>query len=261
MSSIRRKTKKAIQKRIKPVRPSKKVETNYRVRVRRHIRRIYDPLLSSKDWPAITPDRINRLKKKVTNRIDDSLKEGGSATKAIKSMVRDGNRYNKRSNRKLWSDAVGVSFAKIMDKEGIADIMKARISENASLIRSVSSEMLERTEDALWRQFNGQTTETLNGALSSIYGKANNRAKIIARDQTSKFNSALNRQRNENLGIEDYIWRTSGDERVRDEHDKNNGQSFSYENPPEDTGNPGDDVMCRCTAEPDVTAVLDRLGL
>lgn len=261
MSSVRRKTKRTIQRKVKPVRPSKTVETNYRIRVRKHIQRIYEPLFASQNWISITPERIDRLKRKVTKRINDSLKDGGSATKAVKAMVRDGNQYNKRSNRALWSDAVGVSFAKIMDREGITEIMQAKVRENVSLIRSVSSEMLERTEDVLWRQLNGQTTETLNAALSSIYGNANNRATIIARDQTSKFNAALNRQRNENLSVTKYIWRTSNDERVRDSHEANNGQTFEYDEPPPSTGNPGDDVLCRCTAEPDVGAVLDRLGL
>lgn len=46
-----------------------------------------------------------------------------------------------------------------------------------------------------------------------------------------------------------YIWRTSGDNKVRATHAVNNGKIFAWDNPPE-TGHPGDDYNCRCTAEP-----------
>ena len=46
-----------------------------------------------------------------------------------------------------------------------------------------------------------------------------------------------------------YIWRTRGDGKVRASHAVNNGRIFSWDNPPE-TGHPGEDYGCRCTAEP-----------
>jgi len=46
-----------------------------------------------------------------------------------------------------------------------------------------------------------------------------------------------------------YIWRTRGDPQVRPSHIENNGKVFAWDNPPE-TGHPGEDYNCRCTAEP-----------
>lgn len=46
-----------------------------------------------------------------------------------------------------------------------------------------------------------------------------------------------------------YIWRTSGDDKVRSTHAVNNGRIFSWNDPPP-TGHPGEDYNCRCTAEP-----------
>lgn len=46
-----------------------------------------------------------------------------------------------------------------------------------------------------------------------------------------------------------YIWRTTGDDKVRSSHAANNGKIFSWNNPPE-TGHPGEDYGCRCWAEP-----------
>lgn len=46
-----------------------------------------------------------------------------------------------------------------------------------------------------------------------------------------------------------YIWRTRGDDKVRPSHAANNGRVFSWNDPPE-TGHPGEDYGCPCTAEP-----------
>lgn len=45
-----------------------------------------------------------------------------------------------------------------------------------------------------------------------------------------------------------YIWRTQGDDKVRSSHAVNNGKIFAWDNPPQ-TGHPGEDYNCRCTAE------------
>lgn len=46
-----------------------------------------------------------------------------------------------------------------------------------------------------------------------------------------------------------YIWRTSGDSKVRSTHAENDGKIFAWDSPPE-TGHPGEDYNCRCWAEP-----------
>lgn len=46
-----------------------------------------------------------------------------------------------------------------------------------------------------------------------------------------------------------YIWRTSGDAKVRASHAANNGRIFAWDNRPI-TGHPGEDFGCRCKAEP-----------
>ena len=86
--------------------------------------------------------------------------------------------------------------------------------------------------------------------IQKIGRNTTKRAKLIARDQSSKLNSALNQQRQQNFGVEEYVWRTSGDERVRDNHRSKNGKTFRWDDPPKDTGHPGQDVQCRCVAQP-----------
>ena len=46
-----------------------------------------------------------------------------------------------------------------------------------------------------------------------------------------------------------YIWRTVGDDKVREAHAERDGCIFSWDDAPEG-GHPGEDYNCRCTAEP-----------
>ena len=45
-----------------------------------------------------------------------------------------------------------------------------------------------------------------------------------------------------------YIWRTAGDSKVRSSHAERNGETFSWDAPPEG-GHPGEAPNCRCRAE------------
>ena len=55
-------------------------------------------------------------------------------------------------------------------------------------------------------------------------------------------------------GIEEYIWSTTGDERVRDSHRELNGKKFRWDTPPENSDgracHPGEDYQCRCIGRP-----------
>jgi hypothetical protein len=64
-----------------------------------------------------------------------------------------------------------------------------------------------------------------------------------------RFKQGLDGYRQETLGIEQYIWRTMDDGKVRALHRQYDDRTFSWDNPPAD-GHPGDAFGCRCTAEP-----------
>lgn len=57
-----------------------------------------------------------------------------------------------------------------------------------------------------------------------------------------------------------YIWRTRGDDTVRPSHAANNGRVFAWNDPPE-TGHPGQDYGCRCTAEPFVPSINEHINI
>ncbi len=92
------------------------------------------------------------------------------------------------------------------------------------------------------------------------FGFGERRSKLIARDQVGKLYGQLNASRQKDIGVEKFTWRTVGDERVRDEHEALDGEVFSYDDPPEE-GLPGEEVLCRCSAEPlfsDLLAAADE---
>ena len=57
-----------------------------------------------------------------------------------------------------------------------------------------------------------------------------------------------------------YIWRTRGDEKVRQSHAANDGQIFAWDNPPP-TGHPGEDFGCRCTSEPYYPEIAEHVTI
>lgn len=121
-------------------------------------------------------------------------------------------------------------------------------ADNVALITKLADDQIDRIETTLSENY-GLRAEDLAKKLDEQGDVTGSRAKLIARDQTLKLNGQLTQTRQQSAGIEEYIWTTSGDERVRDEHAERDGERFRWDTPPED-GNPGQPIQCRCTAFP-----------
>jgi hypothetical protein len=63
------------------------------------------------------------------------------------------------------------------------------------------------------------------------------------------FRGLVNELRQRALGIEQYVWRSRDDARVRDSHADFDDRIFDWDTPPEG-GHPGQDYNCCCPAEP-----------
>lgn len=147
--------------------------------------------------------------------------------------------------------SVSVDISGALTMSGpIQAAMAAATQANVELITSIPSQYLEKVGNAVMDNFvEGTRWEDLAKAIEQVGEVTESRAKLIARDQTSKMNGAFNEERQTSLGIDQYIWQTSGDERVREEHAANDGQLFDWDKPPA-TGHPGEDINCRCVAIP-----------
>ena len=89
---------------------------------------------------------------------------------------------------------------------------------------------------------------------------AKTRADLIGRDQINKLNGQLSHLRQINTGITHYFWRDSDDNRVRASHLIFDNNRFSWKVGAPGGIHPGDEVQCRCWAEPDFSTVGISIG-
>ena len=160
--------------------------------------------------------------------------------------------------------SVSVDVSPMLTQSGpILEAMKAASKANLDLITSIPEQYFDKLGDAIGKNMDaGLRFEDLAKEVERIGDVTESRAKLIARDQTSKMNGAFNEARQTSVGIDKYVWQTAGDERVREEHAANDGQVFSWNDPPA-TGHPGEDIQCRCVAVPyfDLDNEEELLGL
>jgi SPP1 gp7 family putative phage head morphogenesis protein len=178
------------------------------------------------------------------------------------------------------TESIGVSMKNVLAQPGLnaPQLKAAQVRKMVQLTKSIPTEYMDRLETMVWDNLVkgtspggiiGQITSDpgmMKGLEASIKAEAKiaaasldgvtleariaNRVKFIARDQVAKANAALVQQRQTLLGVDQYIWSTSKDERVRDSHKSKEGKKYSWDSPPADTGHPGEDYQCRCVAIP-----------
>ncbi|KVZ03371.1 hypothetical protein WT64_11110 [Burkholderia stagnalis] len=147
--------------------------------------------------------------------------------------------------------AIGVDIRAALQMQNLGGVLEAAAATNVRLIKSVPQQYFDRiAAQVLVSVQQGQRYTSIVESIQNETGVTERRAKLIARDQTSKLNSSITEARQTALGIEEYEWQTSGDERVRDSHAENDGKVFRWDSPPAETGHPGHDVGCRCVALP-----------
>ncbi len=131
---------------------------------------------------------------------------------------------------------------------GLAPFIAERRRENIDLMKKAHGAFSEQLTALLTDEANfGMRSETLAARLAERGEVSEARAELIARDQTLTLNGQITEERQTSAGVESYVWSTSLDERVRDEHVALEGQTIAWSDPP-DVGHPGDDVLCRCVA-------------
>lgn len=104
-------------------------------------------------------------------------------------------------------------------------------------------------------QEQGVRHEQLIDQVKQITGFGEFRARLIARDQTVKYNASVRQAQARAAGITQYRWVCVRDEATRPWHKRLDGRVFRYDDPPVtnpqgDRNNPGEDYQCRCQDEP-----------
>lgn len=150
-------------------------------------------------------------------------------------------------NAKAVNGLVGIN---VRGAAGIGASIDAFRDRNIALIKSLVGGQITDVRTLLeGAEATGLRVEDLRDQIQERFGVSDSRAELIARDQTLKLNGQITQLRQVNAGVEKYVWTTSGDERVREEHAALEGQVISWDDPPS-VGHPGEDINCRCTAFP-----------
>lgn len=124
---------------------------------------------------------------------------------------------------------------------------------------------------------NGWSVKQLTEQIKNISDKlSNNKCRLIARDQIGKLQGQVSQAQMEEIGLEMYVWETSGDERVRSTHIPMDGLLCRWDNAnvySADGGktwinrpstavrmHPGQDIQCRCVAVSYYPELMGKMG-
>lgn len=128
-----------------------------------------------------------------------------------------------------------------------ADDIAVFLRRITSLITDVNDQMRKDVSEVVWRGILNRTPYRVTGKeIAERLQIARRRANFIASDQANKVNAFLTEIRQEESGIDEFMWETAKDTRVRPEHVVLQGRVFKWKKPPS-VGLPGTPPRCRCT--------------
>ena len=178
---------------------------------------------------------------------------------AVKDAIGTGLRVN-HFNKEQWTKLIRSQYGIDPTKEDPArfdKLLSVWSKNNALLIQDIPRKTMNQIRSATIETLqSGRNTDDMTKEIYDIMSErtdvTDSRARLIARDQVAKLNGNLTQERQRDIGVDSYIWRTVGDERVRDTHEEVDGETFSWDSPPSETddNHPGEDYQCRCWAEP-----------
>lgn len=142
-------------------------------------------------------------------------------------------------------------------------VMKDYMNENVQLIKSLPLTAAQKVQQMVLKNlYTGEyRAEELSEKIRGLGSITKSRAKLIARTEIAKMSTGLTKARSEFLNIPWYIWKTSGDIRVRSSHEIMNNVLVRWSDPasPEELDkqkktyghyHPGQIFNCRCFSQP-----------
>ena len=185
----------------------------------------------------VDPERmVKKTESQFNKHYGDALGHEELSDRAKRELAKD---YS--DNMNLWI----VNFAVDMIKD-----LRGIVAENAQ---------------------KGYRFDNLVDKIQIRYDVVPTKAAFLARQETSLYVSKHKEQRFTDVGVVEYIWRTSGDSEVRTSphggHKALNGKRFTFKDKAQaqyfscgTPSNPGEDFQCRCVADPVLPGVLEEVG-
>lgn len=210
--------------------PSKEAELYYHRQLRSLVRAMASELIASlePELKRLKPqyiadarvtldgwtDQILAAIRRVSSRFSSPLFEAQIQRVAAGTISR-AEADNAEDFRDSINKAVGVDFQLITKPKGMVDYLEASTAENVNLIKSIPADYFKQVETiVLGGMKDGLAPTAIAKQIQETTGVTARRAKLIARDQVSKLNSDLTRQRQAAAGIEFYKSVDAGDVRV-----------------------------------------------
>lgn len=175
-------------------------------------------------------------------------------------FVFDINRHQTANFKKQVGKVMAVDPTK--NEPWLRSFTETAIEENVSYIKSIGEQYHDKINTVVIQGLRrGESINSMAEQISNIGDVSLNRGKFIARDQLGSIHGDLVKTRQSRIGLDTFIWRDSGDRRVRPSHQVLDGERFSWdEGARNERGEyiiPGSDFRCRCTAEIDTDKLED----
>ena len=241
----RRRIRKAAS--VPPIKPrprdAREYERALRRRVLRPMMRQVRSGLSEATAAAEAIERLDKVPLRMSRRDGLVAKEIAAHAKRLEG-------YHRRRLISTFRNALGVDIRPVLQEPEIRTLMNAWRRENISLIRTIPQRLHDGLYKAITREFAAKPfdQQALAKVINQQSGSTGYNLRRIARDQTNKAVAQLTRARHQQLGIEEFIWRTARDGRVRDSHAALEGTRHRYDDPPSE-GLPGEPILCRCISQ------------
>jgi SPP1 gp7 family putative phage head morphogenesis protein len=264
-------------RRLKPVKPSRKIELWYKTQLiaivgqlRQVTRDALLPYLArneplyAKATDGLVRDRAI-ASETISAQIGAMKQKLGGIEGVAQRLAEAVTRQSLDSVDARLRDVVNISFgidiSGFLTRSGpIQEVVQAGTKLNVALIKSIPEQYFDKVGDAVTKGIeSGLRYEDIAKEIQRVGDVTESRAKLIARDQVSKLNGSMSQVRQMSIGIDRYTWSTAGDERVREMHAELDGQEFSWTDSPPD-GHPGEAVCCRCVAIPVINLDEDSEG-
>lgn len=155
----------------------------------------------------------------------------------------------------------GLSLSTGIVPDALEEALKAAVTENVELIKSISQDYLGQVAGAVMRslQPGGNGLADVLPFLEARKEITKRRARVIAFDQTRKAFNSANAARLQALGVKKFEWiHSGGGAHPRKDHVEMSGNIYSFDDLPvigvmygaEVRGIPGQLPNCRCTMRP-----------
>ena len=182
----------------------------------------------------------------------------------MKESAKELKEFEDREFEKQLEKSINVSIKE--QSEWWPTMSENWANTNYKLIRSNASAFTDKINVIVERAVaNGTTVRDLQEEIQkATTGLSDYKCRLLARDQIGKLQGQISQGQMEEIGLDMYIWSTSGDERVRDSHQEMEGLLCRWDDATvysEDGGkhwiprpsgavdmHPGQDIQCRCVA-------------